>query len=622
MWIPSRGLLLLLSAACTSACGSPPSFSPASLTELNPPTRWEGAPPAPRDATSAPPAAASTAPDAAAAPPVEAVPETLGTPASSLAAAPAFWRKKSSAYAPALESPLTIFDAASAANAPGVAIACRLSAGRYKEDKIMPAFDKADLMVTATFGEGKGRMTFHALGPEDTNEIDFVLPLLPLAEGKSVAVSLTDRDVFSNDNVARFTITHRSAAPLTIRAASVRGECRSVPRAVIEASFQSARTSADNALAEMALERPDITQPSSDVGRPSDGLGAMTYELQGLAALVGWDDPRVVRRVGRALALRGSQAAEIARQAALIRAALPSPAGGATPMADGALEVRATKYECGPNVVKAYLKWMESQTERERLTASGCVAHFEVRSRTAYPIELHGSMGSSIGPLKSLGLISKAGFWFRLDLFAEVKNGAVVKLPSNKRRLRLGEAAEVVGLLYKDGSDEKPEPPLLLRGMHNERTSASAAEWTSMAGGKLQVRAVRVACDQAAAAEHAALIAGDSFKWALKTGGCVLRLEVRNTSGEPIAVDSAFGLRSLRRLGLIAPSEKAGDLDVIGRVYNGTAVPLGSALTIGPSRKAELVVATNNGGFPAETRLDNSQLVGAFSDLPSFARVE
>ncbi|MEO5731725.1 MAG: hypothetical protein ABI134_20480, partial [Byssovorax sp.] len=95
----------------------------------------------------------------------------------------------------------------------------------------------------------------------------------------------------------------------------------------------------------------------------------------------------------------------------------------------------------------------------------------------------------SIGPLEGLGLLSKAGFSFGLQLFAEVKKGAIVTLPSSeRRRLQPGEAAEVVALPYREDSDEKPEPPLLLRGMHNERMSVSAAEWTSMVGGKLEVR--------------------------------------------------------------------------------------------------------------------------------------
>lgn len=177
-------------------------------------------------------------------------------------------------------------------------------------------------------------------GPEDSNTMLLLAPIVTLSPGDPVSVQLVDRGVFGTD--ATFpTLRGRweGRLPLVLSAPRARAECRRVPRAFVDGELALALGAVDETL----LRLDTTTTGGFDTHLPSTELAA---RIRYAAALVGWSDPRVRRRLERAALLARRVLDEIRADVERIARELPPP-GAFVDVAPGAFALRIEGFACG-----------------------------------------------------------------------------------------------------------------------------------------------------------------------------------------------------------------------------------------------------------------------------------
>ncbi|UQA56447.1 hypothetical protein [Polyangium aurulentum] len=585
--------------------------------------------------TAAPQASAAPAVEAPKAPPPppEPVPERLGTPASSQAKRPA-WSRYREDYAPQPESRDKLFNESSGPlQGEQVGLVCRLGISTENHGHSnLGAFDgMADLSAAVSLTQGKEVVKLDALGPEDTKEMWFTVPLVKPEKGAKLRVASRDRDFLSSEPIESLQATFDGSYPLTAKGRVSQLECRPLGRAVVERHLEIARIAADEAHAVMAAPRPDPLVPSFDVQRPKDQIeGAVRWKLDDMAGLVGWDDPRVVRRVERLVEQQLRMVSELGGATEAMRQKLPPSADGLTPMAEGALAARVTSYACGPDVAKKYNRAVSDRT-RDEFRARPCVLGIDVVNRTGAPIEVDGST-DTIGPLGDLTMLSPTGAQFDVEIFGEVREGKVRRLEYEQRAI-VPDGATVSLVAHPVGKEELSAfaPPLLLRGMHAGRRTSKPREWLSVAGGSIELRATDLTCRDKDCELRVQLRPTGNARF-LKIGGFVHEIE------EP---PMKLMLLDPSTFNLPKPEKGKGDSgraleeDVTKLLFRPFATVEGGVLqriendleVTTPGQTVEVAFEMDGAPLPGgmdldKLVLDKLVLETSFDPLPSFLRVE
>jgi hypothetical protein len=363
----ARGALLFVLAGCGAAEPLPVDSPPRTPVAVEAPAPK---PPAPK-----PPARVPTLPPLA----PDQIPARLGTPEASRAAAP-WWGGGASGYAPQAQGAWSLFDAAESATRDtgpltGEMLACAVTV-IFVEDKL-PLFganhNLADLTARVGFGahvDVDREPLLDLKGPEDRNEMRFTAPIVNLRIGDPIVARVFDRDVFSNNGIELLRGRFDGKAPIVIRGKHAALDCRLVPRAAVEAKAAAALAQLDATIAGFDRDyAPRFDEPSF-FGRLS--VTDSTPPFYVVAALVGWDDPRVAARSARMATLERRFDDELAAELQKIHAALPAP--GAWLLAkQGTRGVRATSFECGDEV----------HAPPDTFHSVGCLLHLEVKNLAA-----------------------------------------------------------------------------------------------------------------------------------------------------------------------------------------------------------------------------------------------
>ncbi|MDC3958905.1 hypothetical protein [Polyangium jinanense] len=582
--------------------------------------------PRPALSTAGPEAAASKLPASPATekppapPPLEPIPERLGTPASSRAKKP-IWSMASESYAPQPTDRHALFVASSGPlQGEQVGLICRLGINTKNHGD----FDgEADLSVDVSITQGKEVVRCRAGGPEDTMEMWFSVPLVTLEKGAKVRVTSIDRDLVFDDGIERVAATFNGSYPLTAKGRVSQLECRPLGRELVERHLEQPRNVADKALATMEAVRPDLSERYFGLGMGGDsGAWSARSAIENLAGLVGWDDPRVERRVERLAAQEKRIKDELGAAVEAMRGKLEAPADGPTPMADGGIAVRVTSYACGPDVAKKYRKHVAFKT-RDEFKERPCVLGFDVVNHTGAPLEVDEFQGR-IGPLKNLKMISSAGAQFDVQLFGEVREGKIRPVGFDHRPVVPNGAT--IRLLAQPVGKADPAAfasPLLLRGLHGGRRTGKPREWTSLSGGAIALRVTDLTCTEK---------------------GCVLRAALRRSGSARLAINSFFRriepplwLRLLDPSAFPAPKpgkDKGGYVRpledrVKGPYFEPFATfernvvrPFEKDIELAPGQTVELAFAMKGEPLPGGMDLDKLVLDTSFDEVPSFLRVE
>ncbi len=165
-------------------------------------------------------------------------------------------------------------------------------------DTTADTFSPPDMRITMRFGSMP--KTTHN-GPDDKWFIFFSRPLVNLKVGQSVDFDLWDRDVLSDDHICPGKGTYAGQVPFTIKGSLAKVDCRAETRDEVEKDLKDRLAAFDISIARIrsrmdSAEMPDPHQ-LPDWGLHHIGWDAAEEDLLGLAALVGWDDPRVERRI-------------------------------------------------------------------------------------------------------------------------------------------------------------------------------------------------------------------------------------------------------------------------------------------------------------------------------------
>jgi hypothetical protein len=269
-------------------------------------------------------------------------PPPPGTPASSLRARPPWGRlelttrgEATQQFAPQHSKPLDLYVKSSPINGDvqRAFVICRAQSFNKAD-----TFAGDDLHVRATFGKTP---EVAADGPEDAN-LGFVsAPLVSIAKNEIVHVAVFDRDVFELTNLAR--VNHTFAGqPIVIADPGASIECRTLAGEALQSRFATEAGAADHSI--NALASAQLTASKSDWGYPHLEIARAHRSTADGAALVGWDDARVQKRV----ATTAGAIAKVEAQRPRVFDELRGGAGSETTV-DG-MKVTLVSVECGPRV--------------------------------------------------------------------------------------------------------------------------------------------------------------------------------------------------------------------------------------------------------------------------------
>lgn len=463
-------------------------------------------------------------------PPLPPPPERLGTPESSVAAAPKWFLErrvygagKQPSYAPQGEHDLRarLYERADVTGkrprTEQTLLVCRFEVGDYHDSHAVQRFvpgasSKADLVAFAKLGE---RAMF-APGPSESSHMYLTLPLLGLAQGDQLRVAVADRDFMSFDHVETVEGAYTGELPWKIAGKRVRAECRGVSRTVVESMLPGVVATARKQLRSYAKCQPD--PHDSSLGRRClEGTGSHSLHdaLSGPVSLVGWDDPRVRPLVQRASVISDEFEATLQK---LVREQLGGQRRGT--FADDRLQVQSIQHRCESKSLK-----------RAGVKRDQCGLRLKVKNIGPVPLFFE---NDELGPLDDIGLVSGDGKRHATEVLA-YRAGNGWRALEQKRRLKPGQAVELLLTTPRDAP-----APLLLRGERKDSVRALDGQWIELADTlALKPLAIRCGTDVVKRLRFPTPI---SRRKQLEASRCVLRVLAKNLGKEPRAFSgSEFG---------------------------------------------------------------------------------
>jgi hypothetical protein len=348
-----------LSACCRiGSCGSSGSLGGASR-------RVDGGAPSgpPSSAGGAP----SGAPIVALAPGSDAAPSAYTTLAESAEKRPSWWVGRRPLEAPGGSS-FAALEAALVPARPGALtngfVACTVRYGAATD--AIPFREGADLYGTLRLGARS--LSFSGASVS--------APLVKLAVGDRVAVSARDSDILFDDDLGAATTTYAGVVPFEAKRGHLTLRCGALEPARLEPVVAEHLRLADRAI-DKAVRGLRFDRDAWDWGAKLSGLPDAESAIDDVAALVGFADPRVERRVDwleRARARLEAEAIPIVEE--LRRAA-------ASEVTIGAPKLGAVSFEravCDPAEVSAWLRANPALRTREPLVR--CLVRVKITAGT------------------------------------------------------------------------------------------------------------------------------------------------------------------------------------------------------------------------------------------------
>jgi hypothetical protein len=470
------------------------------------------------------------------------VPEHLGTPSTSRTAAPKFWSLKEG-YAPQPPQIHSLFkDADLGPNDPREpgGIACSLGLEAGGPDGAYDPFSNPDPEVHVTLERGREKWKLFVDGRDDVYNLDFAVPLLGPRKADRVTVSVIDDDLHYDDFIETLRTTLKGGGPFSLTGRWATVECRPYSRDVAEQYILKQKDDVDKALSAMESIKPDLVEEHFGLGRNEDGgARGVRWEIEYLAGLTGWEDPRVQKRLARLTEAESTVSNVFSGAFDALQKHLPKM-GSYVDAADGAIHSRVHFYECSPTVAKTFARWAEDD-DAAALRKHGCVLGLEVTNLTSTPMEID---GGSVGPWHGFRIVARTGAVFYFGMVAVTMRGKTRKLDdSRKPMLAPGATAVLFGVPYSRSHSAAPAPPLFVRGFHGSRTLETPSEGGTLAGGALQMRVSRVACG-ADAASLIATVTPASTTDRPEPGTCVMQTRMAwQGTRHPLTIDRFLSAR-------------------------------------------------------------------------------
>jgi len=329
------------------------------------------------------------------------------------------WPSEHQGYAPQRADRAKLYDVHAAAPAKartleGALLACKVST-RVKGDRrkgsvvsfLLPhtrgKVAAPDLLTVLTFGKGP---SLTAWGPDNSQSMYITAPAVHLRQGQPVEAKLYDREVVGRERLGVVRGKYPGRVPFEIKRGAHTLSCRQVSPAALTHELSEALAGADRALRAAAAS----ATPHRDRHHWGlSGLSAKTRkELEPAAALLGWGDPRVRRRL-RWRAEIVSKAHELPRRwIAELSESLPlSTAGSPATLKGSGLQVELGQQQCGDKVFRRY-KRHASVGSRSTLRRSRCVVTLTITHRGEGPLKIDTHMGK-LGEYFSLAFVLADG---------------------------------------------------------------------------------------------------------------------------------------------------------------------------------------------------------------------
>lgn len=573
---------------------------------------------------------------------VDSVPERLGTPAQSEAMRPAF-SYYASRYAPPYAYGSRVYGLAQDVGDSDsvVGLICEITSGDQRDE---PGGGVPDLSVSVTLTQGKQKpIRFYEKDGEDEDTMYFSIPLVRLAKGDRLSVSLIDRDVIFDEGIETLDATFQGQYPWIVKGKIASMECRPVSRDLSERLVNNYREQVDAALTEMDGMRPDLVQDDFGLGGSYDiGLGRTQRALDDLAGYTGWDDPRVQRRIERMKALADMIEKDLGKRVEEMRSTLPPPSAGLVSTADSALWMHP-QLDCGPEVAKRYKSVISSKPDRV-FSNQPCVIELLAENRSGVLFGVDEFFGH-LGPVSDMRVVTIGGKVSRVQMVAIQKDGKAKVLDHQRPALIEGnKSATIILVLDRDLGLLEQRQPMLLRVSHTSRFTNKPRAWTRMAGGTLEMRADKLLCGAEAAAHYNAQIPVFSRPSWERPPMCVVLVDIKRTGETPVKINGFFHrLDPVRAFSLVNPAEFPADVFKIGaqgspfgpkmegptfsKVY-ATIRPSGTFavkddIELRPGEQISVAIASEgNGSWPSAPDLNTLVLRAWFDKAYSFVRIE
>ncbi len=539
---------------------------------------------------------------------------------ASLRAAPSWFEQprrtlvdRARAYAPACLKAEALFDAASSAPAKvgplsSQALACQLDLGKRRLDEHVP-FAPLDVVygdLSATIGVGPdrrrkpGRVAL-GRGPEDGNKVTVLVPRVDLSPGQVIWIRIVDRDVQFDDLVAVLKVPYEGSLPLAIDTPAVKGSCRLVPPEAVEAAVTDALVRADERL-EITRTKARTEVASSNGKGVDDWLQPLRERLGQAAALVGWNDPRVVERVQAADALAAGLTSAFAQRFA---AALAGAVGRQwTRLADDQLELRVERVVCGRKKLRPYRALFSFFA---RMHEDTCVVVLGARNPTDRSLVVD---YNTIGPLDDLTVVDRRGQRKVEHIQGRMQGRRARKLKGRgELTLKPGaQASVVIAPLLIDELLRAPHLPLLLVGQHKATTTAlNPGEPTPMDRGRVRVRLADLDCARADLDQ----MAEEAWVFKHRRPVCSLLLSLENAGETPVDL-AAWS----RELGLV---DRAGERHrIVGTLLPGP-VPKRQRdpVEVGPGETGRLILLVSK----LDARIEDLRITNRVGPHPVFIEI-
>lgn len=271
---------------------------------------------------------------------------SLGTPESSRAARPP-WAPGMVGYAPAASADVAraLFEAAATSVRRGVSLHRDLLACRIEHDVDGSGANgrRRALAFGVTLRWGSAHHEID--GPRAGTPAHLAVPLVTLAPGDPWQVHLRDEG-----GVVEIEASFDGKSPLRAEAGGFAIECRPVEPAARAEAVRDALWDVDRRLVLLATtagEAPPRSGENGEIEEIEEALRPFVDPASSVAALVGWDDPRLARRFERRAALEGKLLDRLAqgRAEALARAKAPGEWVGVGRMGRR-LEVKVDALDC------------------------------------------------------------------------------------------------------------------------------------------------------------------------------------------------------------------------------------------------------------------------------------
>lgn len=292
-----------------------------------------------------------------------------------------------------------------------------------------------DLDITLKVGE-IGPIALH--NADDAHDAFLSVGPLTLRGDERISARLVDRNSFGSEEALGVVAgSLRGELPLRARRGLGSIECVGLPRAEVEAILARSLAEADEQLTALAGSRLSPIKGDEDFGLAAR-FGPARDRIEDAAALVGWADPRVARRLAWERRL-GERFAD--KAASLVRDLSQLGIDEMVHDSDPPVALRVMGLSCGADVQKAYAK-ADQAWGRGALRRWGCVLRVSIENRGESTHSMHLSW-APLSPSAPMMLALGSGRSIRLQPI-EVEGAEHGRGVDAVRHLRAGARGVVI----------------------------------------------------------------------------------------------------------------------------------------------------------------------------------